>query len=81
MRRYSIEPRTRKYVKGYRFLLFDIDFYYLRENITTVIGYRTRCCKNYFQKSKSNDDKIVKPDENPRNIEKITIQLEKREML
>ena len=42
----------------------------MRENITTVIGYRTRCCKNYFQKSKSNDDKIVKPDENPRNIEK-----------
>ena len=35
MRRYSIELRTRKYVKEYR----------------TIIGYRTRCCKNCFPKS------------------------------
>ena len=28
--------------------------------------------------TKSNDNKIVKPDENPRNVEEIIIQLEKR---
>ena len=38
--RYSIEPRTRKYVKGYGFLSFA------RKYKKTVKGYRTR----YFQK-------------------------------
>ena len=81
MTRYSIEPRTRRYVKGHEFLSFE-----------TIIGCRTRFFKNSIQKSKaceflrnkiayavtkSNDDKIVGTDENPRNIEEITILPEK----
>ena len=41
MRRYSIEPRTRKYVKGYGFLSFA------RKYKKTVNGYRTI----YFHKT------------------------------
>ena len=42
MMRYSIEPRTRKYVKGYGFLSF------MRKRRTR---YRTRCFKKCFQKN------------------------------
>ena len=28
----------------------DFYFHYLQENIKTIIGYWTRCCKNSFQK-------------------------------
>ena len=90
MVRYSMELRTRKYVKGYEFLSFA------RKYEKTMIGYRTRFFKNCFQKvahkaseflgnkiadavTKWNDNKIVKPDEKPRNHEKIIIPLEKRE--
>ena len=68
MRRYSIEPRTRKCVKGYR-------FYHLQENIKN--NYWTDSLENASQKvvheaggvlenkitdavTKSNNDKIVK---------------------
>ena len=84
---YSIEPRARKYVKGYGFC-------HLRQNIKTIIWYRTRSSENCFQKvvykadkflgnkiadavNKINDDKIVKPDKNPRNVEEMIITPEK----
>ena len=44
MTRYSIKPRTGKYVRG-------MDFYHLLENVKKIVGYRTRCSKNCFQKS------------------------------
>ena len=42
MQRYSIEPRTRKYVKGYGFLSFPKKI--------TITGYRARCCNNHSTK-------------------------------
>ena len=47
MQQYSIEPRTRKYVKRYQFLSFA------RKYKKTIIEYTARCCKNCFQKSSS----------------------------
>ena len=47
MTRYSIKPRTRKYVKGYGLLLFSRNFGNIYKK---CIGYRTRCFKNWFQK-------------------------------
>ena len=50
MTRYSIKPRTRKYVKG-------MDFFHSQQTIQQmweIIGYRyenrTRCCKKCLQK-------------------------------
>ena len=45
MTQYSTGPRTRKDIKGYAFVSFA------RKYKKTIIGYRTRCCKNCFQKS------------------------------
>ena len=45
MRRYSTEPRTGTYVKGYGLLLFA------KKYLKKIIGYRTKFFKNYFQKS------------------------------
>ena len=42
MMQYSIEPRIRKYVKGYTFLSFA-------RNYKKIIGYRTTCCESGFQ--------------------------------
>ena len=85
MARYSIEPKPRKYVKGY-------GFYHLQENIKKIIGYRTRCCKHCLQKvvhkagefignkianigTMSNDDNIEKQEP----VEEAIIQSEKRD--
>ena len=35
MRRYSLEPRTRKYVKGYRFLSFARKYKFARKLLDT----------------------------------------------
>ena len=45
--RYSIKPRTRKYVKRYGLLSFVRNFSNIYKKF---IGYRTRCFKNWFQK-------------------------------
>ena len=42
MQRDSIEPKTRKYVKGYGFLSLK------RKYKRTINGYETRYCKNFF---------------------------------
>ena len=54
MTHYSIEAKTRKYVKGYRFCHLQETIGKIWEkyrkkflNATT----KTRCCKSYFQKS------------------------------
>ena len=69
-------------------MLKDMDFYQLQGNIKKIIGYRIRCCKNYFQKSrwifrrkiadavtKSKDDKTVKQE----YVEEIIITPEKKD--
>ena len=90
MRRYSIEPRTRKYFKWYEFLLFARK--YKKGLLDTGLDSLNTASKKVVHKagrflgnkigdavSKSNYDKIVKPDENPRNVEEIIIPLEKRD--
>ena len=90
MRRYSTEPRTRKYFKSFEFLLFAKK--YKKGSLDTGLDSLNTVSKKVVYKggrflgnkigdavSKSNDDKIVKPDENPRNVEEIIIPLEKRD--
>ena len=48
MQRYSIEQRERKYVKGYGILSSAKN---VKNNIQYKTRYKTRCCKNCFQKS------------------------------
>ena len=91
MTQYSVEPRTRKYVKGYGFLSF-------------VRNLPNKCKKKFFLNTEADaltsasnkvvhkparatgeflgnktPDNIVKPGENPRNIEEIIIPPEERE--
>ena len=88
MRQYSIEPRTRKYVEEYRFLLFARK--YKKELLNTGIDSLKTASKKVFHKTgeflgnkiadavtKSYYNEIVKPDENPRNVEEIIIPLGK----
>ena len=87
---YSIEPRTRKYVRGYGFLSFA------RKYRKQLLGKELDVLKTAFKKGvhkateATNEfignkiaDKIVKAkpviDENSRNIEEIIILPEKRE--
>ena len=92
MRRYSIEPRTRKYVKGYGFLSFTIK--YNIQLLDTGLDSLKTASKKVVHKagkfsrnkivdavSKSKDDEIMKPEENTRrnNVEEIIIPLEKRD--
>ena len=97
MMRYSLEPRTRKHVKGYGFLSFARK--YKKQLLDTELDALKTVSKKVVHKSaeatgeflgnkitdavaKLNNDKIVKPkqvtDENPRNVEEITIPPEKR---
>ena len=88
MTRYSIEPRTIKYVKEYGFLSFTRKF--KKHLMDTGLDSLKTISKKVVHKAseflgnkiadvvtKSNDDKIVKPDENPKNVEEIIIPLEK----
>ena len=90
MRQYSIEPRTRKYVKRYGLLSFAKK--YKKQLLDTGLDSLKAASKNVVHKAgeylgnkitdavtKSNDDKIVKLDENLRNVEEIIIPLEKRD--
>ena len=94
MMRYSIEPRTRIYVKGYGFLSFarkyrkqllDKGLDALKTASTKIIHKATKATGEFLGNkiadvvTKSNDNKIVKPDENPRNVEEIIIPPAKRE--
>ena len=87
MRWYSIEPRTRRNVKEYGFLSFSRKY---RKQLLDTDSLRNASKKAVHQSCeflgkkivgttiKSNDDKIVKPDENSRNVEKLIIPPEKK---
>ena len=90
MRQYSIEPRTRKYVKRYGLLSFAKK--YKKQLLDTGLDSLKAASKNVVHKAgeylgnkiteavtKPNDDKIVKLDENLRNVEEIIIPLDKRD--
>ena len=92
MRRCSIEPRTRKYVKEYGFLSFarkykkqllHIGLDSLKTSSKKVVHKEGEFLGNKIGDpvTKSNDDKFVKPDENPRNVVGIIIPLEKRDKI
>ena len=85
---YSVQPRTKKYVKGYGFLSFAKK--YKKHLLDTGLDSLKSTSKKVVQKAgeflgnkitdavtKWNDDKIVKPDENPRNVLEIIIPPEK----
>ena len=84
MRKYSIEPRTRKYVKGYGSLSFTRK--YKKQLLDAGLDSLNRFSKVVHKTgefignkvtsavTKSNDDKIVKLDENPRNLKEKLFQ-------
>ena len=85
MRRYSIESRTRKYVKGYGFLSFEGK--YKKQLMDTVLDSLQIASKKVVHKAgefivnkiqdtatKSNDDKVVKQEP----VEEIIIPSEKK---
>ena len=90
----SVEPRTRKYVKGYGYLLFAINFSdkYRKQLLDTGLGALKTASKKVVHKAAEGTceftgseiaDKIVKAkpaiDENSKNIEEVIIPPEKRE--
>ena len=94
MKRYSVEPRTRKYVKGYGFLSFGRNFpnKYKKQLLDTGLDALKTASTNVIHKAAEatsefigNEiaEKTVKRkhgiDENPRNVEEIIIPPEKRE--
>ena len=91
MQQYSIEPRTRKYVKGYEFLSFARK--YKKQLLNTGLDAVKTASKKAVHKAgeflgdktadkvtNPNDHKIVKPHENRRNVEEIIIPPGKREI-
>ena len=69
MRRYSIQPRTRKYVEGYGFLSFtrkykkqllDIKLDSLKTTFQKVVHKAGAFLRNKILKNKSNGNNIVK---------------------
>ena len=94
MTQYSIEPRTRKHVKGYGFLsfarnfsnqykkqLWDTGLDVLKIAIEKVVHKAAEATGEFIGNKIAG--KIVKPkhviDENPRNVEEILISPEKGE--
>ena len=90
MWRYSIEPRTRKQIKGYGFLSFARK--YKKQFLDTGLDSLKAASKKIDHKTgeflrnkiadkviMTIDDKIVKPFENQENVEQKIILTEKRE--
>ena len=90
MWRYSIEPRTRKQIKGYGFLSFARK--YKKQFLDTGVDSLKAASKKINHKTgeflrnkiadkviMTIDDKIVKPFENQENVEQKIILTEKRE--
>ena len=90
MRRYSVEPRMRKYAKGYVFLSFARK--YKKQLLDTGLDAVKLLPKKVVHKASKflgnktadtvtnlNNDKIMKLDKNPINVEGITIPPEKRD--
>ena len=90
MRQCSIQRRTRKYVKEYGFLSFarkyknqllDIGLDSLKIASKKKVHKEDEYLENKISDAvtKSHNDKIVKTDENPTNVEEIITPLEKRD--
>ena len=92
----SIEPRTRKYVKRYRFLSFARNLFnkYGKHSLdaafkTGLNGLKTASIKVVQKAAEATGElignkiaeKILKPAENSRNFEEIVILPEKREKI
>ena len=90
MWRYSIEPKTRKQIKGYGFLSFARKF--KKQFLDTGVDSLKAASKKIDHKTgeflrnkiadkviMTIDDKIVKPFENQENVEQKIILTEKRE--
>ena len=90
MWRYSIEPKTRKQIKGYGFLSFARK--YKKQFLDTGVDSLKAASKKIDHKTDeflrnkiadkvimTIDDKIVKPFENQENVEQKIILTEKRE--
>ena len=90
MWRYSIEPKTRKQIKGYGFLSFARKF--KKQFLDTGVDSLKAASKKIDHKTDeflrnkiadkvimTIDDKIVKPFENQENVEQKIILTEKRE--
>ena len=56
---YSIEPRPKKYVKGYGFLSFARDLSDKYEETYWMLKNRARCCKSCFKKGVNKTAKIT----------------------
>ena len=89
MMQFSVEPRARKYVKGYGFLSFVRK--YKKQLLGTELDAVNTASRTAVNKAgeflgnkiadtvtKSSNNKIIKPDENSRNMGEIIIPLEKR---
>ena len=89
MTRYSIEPKTKKYVKGYGILSFarNLSKKYAKQLLDTGIDALKTASKKVVHKvaeatgefiGNKITDKTVKPAENLQDVEEIIIQAEKR---
>ena len=89
MTRYSIEPKTKKYVKGYGILSFarNLSKKYAKQLLDTGIDALKTASKKVVHKvaeatgefiGNKIADKTVKPAENLQDVEEIIIQAEKR---
>ena len=89
MMQFSVEPRARKYVKEHGFLSFARKYKkQLLETELDAVNTASRTAVNKAGEflgnktadtvTKSSNNKIIKPDENSRNVEEIIIPLEKR---
>ena len=78
MRQYSIEPRTENVLKDMYFYhlwgnnkkLLDTGLHSTKTASKKVFDEAGEFLRNEIAVTKSNDDKIMRPDENPRNVEK-----------
>ena len=90
---YSIEQRTKKYVKIYGFLSFarNIPNKYRKQLLNTALDFLKNASKKVFCRAgefmgneiagavaKLCDNKVVKPDQISRNVEEIIIPPDKR---
>ena len=89
MMQFSVEPRARKYVKEHGFLSFARK--YKKQLLETELDAVNTASRTVVNKAgeflgnkivdtatKSNNNKIIKLDENSRNVEEIIIPPEKR---
>ena len=90
---YSIEPRTKKYVKIYGFLSFarNIPNKYQKQSLNTAIDFLKNASEKVVYSAgefmgneiagavaKLCDNEVVKPDQLSRNVEEIIIPSDKR---